>query len=67
MTKCSLTKEQCGADSAGYWDYGDSCPIEKYKDSTRTRPDGIALIDDHCRYYGIARAKKISKEFAQEG
>ena len=62
--KCYLTGEKCTADRAGYWDGGDSCPIQKYRDSSR-REGGRLIIDDYCRYYGITRAKELQKAFEE--
>ena len=69
MTKCSLTHEKCGAVDAGFWDDGDSCPLRRYKSSSRLereQEEDVILIDDTCRYYGIARTKELQKYFTQE-
>lgn len=64
-SKCSLTHEYCGADNAGFDDGGDSCPIGKYKSSSRHYAPGedergaTGIIDDTCRYYGLKRAAEI--------
>ena len=63
--KCYLTREKCTAEDAGFWDDGDSCPILKYKDSSRETDTG-KLFDDTCRYYGIVRAKELQKIFKED-
>lgn len=63
--KCLLTGEYCKAVDAGFWDYGDSCPIRRYKNSTRQEEDAL-YINDTCRYYGIARAKELQRKYFRE-
>lgn len=65
MTKCSLTGEKCGCPYGGFWDDGDGCPIGTYKSSSRkgkvNPPNGhiVRILDVTCRFYGIARAKRL--------
>ena len=73
MTKCAITHEKCGADDAGFWDNGDSCPIQKYKHSSyyydpgESKSGSKVLMDDTCRFYGIARAEKLKNKKFLEG
>ena len=73
MYKCSLTHEKCGAMAAGFYDSGDSCPLREYKSSSRYYEPGEdehgaqAIIDDTCRYYGIARAAELKNKKFMEG
>lgn len=62
---CLLTHEVCMATDAGIYDSGDSCPILKYKNSNRETDTG-EILDDTCRYYGIARAKELQKIFKED-
>lgn len=56
--KCYLTRSSCGASDAGFYDDGDSCPLQAYRNSNRATPEG-RIFDSTCRYYGIQRAKEL--------
>lgn len=69
--KCSLTREHCPVTCFEYG--GDACPTGQYKDSSRYYDPGEsehsaqAIIDDTCRYYGIARAAELKDKKFMEG
>ena len=77
--RCSITHDRCPIDyywQDEIWEPQENCPLGKYKSSSIVyRPDNphisrsgngkqiTATINDTCRYYGIARAKELKKEF----
>ncbi len=64
--KCFITRDYCKAIDAGFWDNGDSCPIQRYKNSSYEIEQDYFYISDTCRYYGIERAKELQKIFKED-
>lgn len=62
-SKCSLTGRYCPIQDRA-WAHGlirdvagGSCPISKYEPSDRGH-----ILSDTCRYFGIARSRRITEE-----
>lgn len=57
--KCVLSGKICPFSKADFlYDYGERCPIERYKTSDYTCAEQV-ITDKECRYHGVLRYQGI--------